>query len=693
MKWFRNLKISLKLISAFLVIALIAGGVGVYGVVSLSNMNDASGQVFEYYGNSQGYIGYVASEFQKQSSYLRDIVLEKTPSLTTQYGELIKNSDTLMKGNLAKYKETCIDPDDQQMYAELETAINNFVEVRDAILGPALEGDYAEAYRVMRIDTSIQAVSDAEAAVDKALAANVETASGKISQQTENVDKAMFIMIILMAAAVTLSVLLGVIIARTISRPIRQLSEVADQLAAGDTETKQITLDQKDEVGRLAASFRGILNAVKSLVADVNMLTEAAVRGQLSTRANAEKHQGDYRKIVEGINNTLDAVIEPINEATDVLKEMSRGNLSINVTGSYQGDHAVIKDELNDTINTIKGYIDEITFVLSEVAKGDLEVEITSEYRGDFIELKNSINQIVNSLNNILIEINTAAEQVAAGSRQVSDGNQEISQGATVQASSIEELSASLTQIAAQIKQSAGNTSTATDIAGKAKNAADEGNGKMKNMLESMQEINDSSSNISKIIKVIDDIAFQTNILALNAAVEAARAGAHGKGFAVVAEEVRNLAARSANAANETTALIEGSIRKVETGTQIANETASALSSIVTGSEKSLELLGNISVATGEQAAAITQINRGIEQLSQVVQTNSATAEEGAAASEELSSQAELLKSMIGNFKLRAAAKLNDSPAAAVKTVKTAVSETDRAVPTIVLNDSDFGKY
>jgi methyl-accepting chemotaxis protein len=227
-----------------------------------------------------------------------------------------------------------------------------------------------------------------------------------------------------------------------------------------------------------------------------------------------------------------------------------------------------------------------------------------------------------------------------------------LSQGSTEQASSIEEITASMTQVSAQTKQNAANANQANQLALAAKENAVEGNGQMQGMVKAMAEINDSSSNISKIIKVIDEIAFQTNILALNAAVEAARAGQHGKGFAVVAEEVRNLAARSANAAKETTEMIENSIRKVEAGTEIANNTASALNKIVDGVAKAAELVGDIASASNEQATGIAQINQAISQVAQVVQTNSATAEESAAASEELSSQAELLKNAVNRFRL-----------------------------------------
>jgi methyl-accepting chemotaxis protein len=289
----------------------------------------------------------------------------------------------------------------------------------------------------------------------------------------------------------------------------------------------------------------------------------------------------------------------------------------------------------------------------NKIADGNLDVTIDIDTRDEVGILASSFSKMSNNINEVMSNISNASEQVASGSKQVSDSSMELSQGATEQASSIEQLTASIEEISSQTKLNADNANEANELAEIAKENAVQGNGQMKEMLKAMEEINESSANISKIIKVIDEIAFQTNILALNAAVEAARAGQHGKGFAVVAEEVRNLAARSANAAKETTAMIEGSIKKVEGGTKIATETAQALNKIVDGIAKVANIVGDIATASNEQATGISQINQGIMQVSEVVQTNSATSEESAAASEELSSQAELLREQVAKFKLK----------------------------------------
>jgi methyl-accepting chemotaxis protein len=347
--------------------------------------------------------------------------------------------------------------------------------------------------------------------------------------------------------------------------------------------------------------------------------------------------------------------------------------------------------------------LNKLIEVANKMAEGDLDVEIEASTKDEVGLLGQAFKRMNDHLNEVMSQINSASEQVASGAKQVSDSSMELSQGATEQASSIEQLTASIEEISSQTKNNASNAANANELAVLAQQDAAKGNERMAEMLKSMEDINESSSNISKIIKVIDEIAFQTNILALNAAVEAARAGQHGKGFAVVAEEVRNLAARSADAAKETTALIEGSIKKVEGGTKIATETADALNKIVDGVAKVASLVNDITIASNEQASGIAQINQGIVQVSQVVQTNSATSEESAAASEELSSQAELLSKTVRRFKLkrggRSFSHSEEISPDVLKMIeqmeenKHALKEVAATRHTIDLSDRDFGKY
>ena len=286
-----------------------------------------------------------------------------------------------------------------------------------------------------------------------------------------------------------------------------------------------------------------------------------------------------------------------------------------------------------------------------KIADGDLTTEVTIRSEDDTIG--KALAQLVERFHTLASSISLAAEQVSSGANLVSNSSMALSQGASEQASSVQELTATLEEIAAKTKENAQNAKKANDLAQTAKSDAELGNTQMRDMLGAMDEIGTASSSINKIIKVIDDIAFQTNILALNAAVEAARAGQHGKGFAVVAEEVRTLAARSAQAARETTDLIEGSMRKVDAGTRIASATAEALKKIVSEVTGAASLVEAIASASDEQAAAVHQIKQGIEQVSSVVQSNAATSEESAAASEELSSQAEQLKETVSVFKIK----------------------------------------
>ncbi len=346
-------------------------------------------------------------------------------------------------------------------------------------------------------------------------------------------------------------------------------------------------------------------------------------------------------------------IVKPVDSLCTVAGEMANGNLGVSVPKTKNNEIGALADSLKETIDNLQIYINDISNNMETMANGDMTNEITQEYVGDFASIKESINKISSSLNNTLSSINIAAEQVNSGADQVATAAQSLSQGATEQASSIQELSSSIMSVSEQVNQNAKNVNIAGNYVQESQNGIENSNMYMQHMMEAMTDINESSSQISKIIKVIDDIAFQTNILALNAAVEAARAGAAGKGFSVVADEVRNLASKSADAAKQTTILIEGSVTSVGKGMEIAQETAKALETVKSQSEMVVQTIKKIQEASNEQAEAINQITIGLEQISSVVQTNSATSQESAAASEELSGQAQMLREEISQFRLK----------------------------------------
>ena len=315
---------------------------------------------------------------------------------------------------------------------------------------------------------------------------------------------------------------------------------------------------------------------------------------------------------------------------------------------------AAVKDEIGRTIDTTAKFLQHISVVSNEletIASGDLTNEIETMSNKDTIG--NSLYQMVDELNGMFGEINSTTEQVSSGAKQIADAAQALAQGAIEQAGTVEELAGTITEISEKTRENADIAVKTAKLSETIKDSAEKGSRQMDEMMTAVNDITEASGNISKIIKTIDDIAFQTNILALNAAVEAARAGQHGKGFAVVAEEVRNLAAKSAIAAKDTGDLIANSMEKAELGSRIANETASSLAEIVAGINESSQFIEQIAKSSKEQSQGIMIINNGIDQVSQVVQQNSATAEESAAASQELSSQSSVLEELVSKFKLK----------------------------------------
>ena len=600
MKWYRNLKISAKLIIGFIIVAILAGIVGAVGIINLNQIGEADSRLYSVNTMGTNYastacIYYQRIRFNSMKSLViddqgkRDELLQKSTNYTA-----------LAEENLTAYENADLSEDNRALFNTIKPEWQAYKDILAKVV-ENFKGDRIDEAKNLILGDLAAAGDALQLTFDNLMKYNADSGKEKNEQNMKLVTTSTVTMIVVVAVGVILALVLGIVISRMISRPVNIFADFAKMLALGDVNVgnlvtekeRQQLVSQKNEIGTLASSF--------------------------------------------------DKVIESTQAMTSVAQQLAQGDLSV-------------------------------------------DVKVRSE--NDILGM--SLSELVSRLGDIMETIVLAAGQVAAGSNQVSDSSMALSQGATEQASSVQELTASLQEIAAQVIQNAESARTASDLAKSAESNAADGNGQMKDLLDAMEAINQSSSSISKIIKVIDDIAFQTNILALNAAVEAARAGQHGKGFAVVAEEVRNLAAKSASAAKETTELIENSIKKVDVGTKIANSTALALNQIVVQVKKASDIVSDISSASSEQSAGIEQINQGVIQISQVVQSNAASAEESAAASEELSSQAAKLKEIVGFFRLKRGSGMTASPVAEVSPRKAVTMLTAKK---IAIGEGEMGKY
>ena len=468
--------------------------------------------------------------------------------------------------------------------------------------------------------------------------------------------------------------------------------QAANSIAEGELD---ITLELASDQDVLGMSFQTMRDSLSTLISDMEAMYQAQLQGKLQHTIDVSVYNGAYRKVANEYNSAVKYHIDAVLLMLDLLGEYAKGDLSTECpdfpgdqiiatqrfnelrsnllkvideieglseaaisgnlskrvdTEPFNGRFKTIVEGMNETLAAAVRPMEEAKQVLGGVAEGNLSRLMMGDYRGDHADFKTAINTTVRSLNDLISQVNDAISQVNSGANQVADASSSLAQGATEQASSLEEISSSIAEISSQSKVNSENAQKGRELATDAMSAATEGEKQMKELVDAMRSINGKTSEISKIIKVIDEIAFQTNLLALNAAVEAARAGVHGKGFAVVAEEVRNLAQRSSKAAGETTDLIQGSVRDISQGMTMAEITAAAISEIGTGINSVDALINQIAQDSKEQSAAVEQISEALVQVDNVTQATTANAEEGAAASEELSGQARNLAQMIRSF-------------------------------------------
>jgi methyl-accepting chemotaxis protein len=477
--------------------------------------------------------------------------------------------------------------------------------------------------------------------------------------------------------------------------PLNVAANYIKKISEGNIPAK-ITKSYNGEFNTIKNNLNQCIDAINTLIADATMLAQAGIAGQLATRADASKHQGDYRKIIQGVNDTLDTIVGPLNMAADCMDRISRGNIPDKITADYNGDFNAIKSSLNQCIDSIKsliadvltlskaaadGCLDiradegnyqgdyrtiiqgmnttlqgfaspmrEIANVLKHLATKDFTKSIVTEYPGEYGKLRDDVNEVIRNMTYALQQINESASQFAEGARVIAESSQTLASGAQTQSSSVEEMTASIEELARSVDAVKENATQANKVAVEANHLAEEGGQAVHKSVESMELIRASSQQISEIIQVISEIAGQTNLLALNAAIEAARAGEHGMGFAVVADEVRKLAERSNQAAREISTLIKESSKRVEEGAQLSSRTGESLKQIITAAEATAAKIAEIATATVEQAANAREVSKAIQCIAQVTEQSAAGSEEMASSSEELGAQSSALRDLVGAF-------------------------------------------
>lgn len=434
--------------------------------------------------------------------------------------------------------------------------------------------------------------------------------------------------------------------------PLNVAAQYVENIAKGNIPSK-ISHTYNGDFNNIKNNLNQCIDAVNLLVADTVMLAEAAKQGLLSTRADASKHEGDFRKVVQGVNSTLDDVMRPLNVAADCVDRISKGDIPENITDTYYGDFNTIKNNLNTCIDAVNRLVSDANMLAEAAVEGRITARAdATQHQGDFCKVVEGVNAILETIVEPILAVKIAVETINTAAGEISSGNSDLSNRTEQQASTLEETSASMEELASTVKQNADNAKQANQLALTASSVAIRGGDVVAEVVATMSAINTSAKKIEDIISVIDGIAFQTNILALNAAVEAARAGEQGRGFAVVAGEVRNLAQRSANAAKEIKGLINDSVSKTAEGTVQVENAGNTMQEVVTSVKRVADIISEIAAASLEQSQGINQVNNAVTSMDEATQQNAALVEQAAAAAESLVEQANALTNVISVFKI-----------------------------------------
>ncbi|GFO60866.1 hypothetical protein GMST_31910 [Geomonas silvestris] len=687
MNLLNSLTISKKLMASFVILAGITAIVGYIGIKNMGTINDRADQIYQKELLGLSYVKEANIDLIYMDRASKNLILSTTKADRELYAKRFQEYLKMYQENLEKGRTLFYSEKAKAALAKLDKQWQEYLPVAQRVnqlaLGEQLSAKKASAdLAAGEAREKINAVDDSLTELTKIKEAN----SKRISDETTALYlQSRSYLLALIVGSVLFGIGVGLFLSRNIGNILKSLLEECRRLTEAAIDGKLATRGEPDKINfefrgvvtginqtldavigplnvtaeyvdriskgdippKITDTYNGDFNEVKvnlnncidnvnALVQDANMLAEAAIAGKLATRADAKRHQGDFQKIVSGVNDTLDAVIGPLNVAAQYVDRISKGDIPPRIVEQYRGDF----NELKNNLNILIAAMETITKAAQDIAGGNLLVDIKERSEKD--ELMRALSAMVNQLSDVVTEVKSAADNVAQGSMELSSGAENLSQGASEQAASAEEASSSMEEMSANIRQNADNALQTEKIAVKSASDAIEGGKAVAQTVNAMREI-------AGKINIIEEIARQTNMLALNAAIEAARAGEHGKGFAVVASEVRKLAERSQAAAGE---ISELSISSVD----VAEKAGEMLAQLVPDIQKTAELVQEISAASKEQDTGSSQINKAIQQLDQVIQQNAGAAEEMSSTAEELSSQAEQLQTTIAFFKVKESA-------------------------------------
>jgi methyl-accepting chemotaxis protein len=668
MQWFSDLSIGRKLTLGFGAVALLLAVVGFEGIATARRIDRLMAEMWNTHAVPALHLKEANVQVLRITRAVRTALLDDDVATIDRRAADIRTYDSTFYAEFAQYQQHIARAEQKAQAAAVVERLRTLRPMQDEIVAMARSGQSAEGKARLAV---IRAQADTiDALLDSLQASKLELMRATADASEATVASSIWTLVVI----VTIALIIAGVAATGITRPIvgalARLRTAVDGIAVGDLD-QQIQVTSKDETGQLASamqqmvqsqqelasvaaaisagdlsstvnvrsdrdtlgkSFLQLQQTIGQMVNETGTLVAAARQGQLQSRGEAERFRGAYRELVQGINQLLDAVVSPINEASDVLARM---------------------------------------------ADRDLTARVRGQYAGDFDRIKQSINTAADTLDDALAQVYGASEQVSAAGTQIASGSQALAQGSSEQAASLEEVSSSLQEMSSSAKETAANARAARDMATSTRERVSEGRASMDRLSATIDQIKRSSDETAKIVKTIDEIAFQTNLLALNAAVEAARAGDAGRGFAVVAEEVRSLAIRSAEAAKNTAALIEGAVSNAEQGVISNADVLAKLVTIDGEVRKVAEIVSAIALAGEQQADGVQQINAAVSQLNAVTQQVAANAEESASASEELAGQSITMSDLVASFTISSVGNATRSTRSAKASAPVAVRAAD----------------